>query len=66
MSETRDLSLRHALATLAYRGARALRNAPPEFGDFRMGEKSRTPAAILAHVGDLMDWGLSIANGKQT
>lgn len=26
----------------------------------------RTPVQILAHIGDLFDWGLSIAKGKQT
>jgi hypothetical protein len=57
--------LRHALATLAYRGGKALRGAPAEFAEFRAGITSRTPAEILAHMGDLMDWGLSIAEGKQ-
>src|SRR5438132_14159992 len=50
MAENKELSLRHTLATLAYRGARAVRNAPPEFGDFRAGEKTRTPLTLLAHI----------------
>ena len=58
--------LRHALATVAYRGGKTLRGAPPAFGDFKMDDVGRTPAQILAHVGDLMDWALSIAQGKQT
>lgn len=58
----RDL-LRHTLATVAYRGGKAVRNAPPEFAGFA--GAVRTPAQILAHVGDLLDWGLSIAEGKQ-
>lgn len=57
--------LRHTLATLAYRGGKAVRNAPAEFADFRAGETTRTPAQILAHIGDLMDWALSIARGQQ-
>ena len=57
--------LRHTLATLAYRGGKAIRDAPPKFADFRVGERSRTPVAILAHVGDLLDWALSIARGAQ-
>lgn len=57
--------LRHTLATLAYRGGKTLRNAPPNFSDFRAAEGVRTPGQILAHVGDLFDWGLSIAQGKQ-
>jgi hypothetical protein len=57
--------LRHTVATLAYRAGRALRNAPPEFAGFKADATSRTPAQILAHMGDLFDWALSIANGKQ-
>jgi hypothetical protein len=60
-----NVSLRHTLATLAYRGARAVRNAPSDFADFQAGPSTRKPVRILAHVGDLMDWGLSLANGKQ-
>jgi len=57
--------LRHTLATLAYRAAKALRDAPPEFTGFRCAEGSRTAGQILAHMGDLMDWGESIAKGAQ-
>ena len=57
--------LRHALATLAYRGGKAVRGAPDSFAQFRASEKTRTPGEILAHIGDLMDWGLSIARGQQ-
>jgi hypothetical protein len=55
--------LRHTLATLAYRGAKALRDAPAGFGTFRAFPTTRTPGEILAHVGDLLDWGLSGARG---
>jgi hypothetical protein len=64
MSEELSL-LRHTLATLAYRGGKAVRGAPAEFAKFRAGEKSRTPGEILAHIGDLMDWALSVARGQQ-
>ncbi len=60
----RDL-LRHTLATLAYRGGKTVRDAPAAFAGFRAAEKSRTPAEILAHIGDLLDWALSLAQGKQ-
>jgi hypothetical protein len=56
--------LRHTLATLAYRGGKAVRNAPATFATYRCNETSRTPGQILAHIGDLMDWGLSIAAGR--
>jgi hypothetical protein len=58
--------LRHTVATLAYRGGKALRNAPAGFADFRGCESGRSAGQILAHLGDLLDWGLSIARGKQT
>jgi hypothetical protein len=57
--------LRHALATLAYRGGKAVRHAPQGFADFQAGEGVRTPGQILAHIGDLFDWALSIAMGQQ-
>jgi len=57
--------LRHTLATLAYRGGKAIRDAPNGFSDFRVGDTSRTPGQILAHIGDLLDWGLSLAEGTQ-
>jgi hypothetical protein len=56
---------RHTLATLAYRAGKALRGAPDGFAEFRCGESSRTPGQILAHMGDLFDWALSIAKGKE-
>ena len=61
---TREL-LRHTLATLAYRGGKAIRHAPPEFAGYGSPDTPRTPAKILAHIGDLMDWGLSMARGEQ-
>jgi hypothetical protein len=56
--------LRHAVATLAYRGAKALRGAPEGFGAYRVGAATRTPAQVLAHVGDLLDWALALARGQ--
>ena len=61
----RDL-LRHTVATLAYRGGKAVANAPEGFDQFHANESTRTPGQILAHIGDLLDWGLSIARGEQT
>jgi len=64
MSDSRTL-LRHTLATLAYRGGKAIRNAPPDFASYGGADCPRTPAKILAHIGDLMDWGLSMAEGRR-
>lgn len=57
--------LRHTVATLAYRAGKALRGAPETFAQFSFGEKGRTPVRLVAHMGDLFDWALSIAKGKQ-
>ena len=64
MDPKREL-LRHAVATVAYRGGKAVRGAPADFAGFQAGATTRTPARILAHIGDLFDWALSIAAGKQ-
>jgi len=58
--------LRHTLAALAYRGGKALRDAPAGFASFKAGETSRTPLEILAHMGDLFDWACALAGGQNT
>jgi hypothetical protein len=62
MDEKREL-LRHTLATLAYRAARALDGAPDSFAGFS--GAGRMPVQILAHMGDLLDWALTAAVGKE-
>lgn len=57
--------LRHTIATLAYRASKAVRDAPATFATFDVGNAARRPVQILAHMGDLMDWGLSLAKGSQ-
>lgn len=57
--------LRHCVATLAYRSGKALRGAPEGFAEFRLPGDARSPGEILAHMGDLLDWALSIARGKE-
>lgn len=56
-------TLRHLLATLAYRASKVLRDAPPEFTAFKSPTGTRQPVLIVAHMGDLMDWALTIARG---
>jgi len=55
--------LRHAVATLAYRAAKTMRGAPESFATFRPGPTSKAPVEIVAHMGDLFDWALSLATG---
>jgi hypothetical protein len=57
--------LRHSVATLAYRAAKAVRGAPAEYTGFRAAASSRTPHEILTHMGDLFDWALSMAKGAE-
>lgn len=57
--------LRHAVATVAYRGGKALRGAPETFANYQAADTTRAPAEILAHLGDLFDWALATARGKQ-
>lgn len=61
--EPKRALLRHAVATVAYRGGKAIREVPDAFPAFTPAESSRTPAQILAHLGDLYDWALTIAQG---
>jgi len=64
-ADTKRELLRHTLATLAYRGGKAVSNAPAGFDQFRAGNKTRTPGQILAHIGDLLDWALCLSKGEQ-
>ena len=65
-TEDKRQLLRHTVATIAYRGGKTVSAAPDGFSSFRLNETSRTPEQILAHIGDLFDWALSIASGNQT
>lgn len=56
--------LRHTLATLAYRGGKTLRDAPPGFATQRSDPGTRTPIEILSHIGDLLEWTLHLADGQ--
>ena len=56
---------RHILATIAYRGGKTLRGAPESFAAFRIAETSRTPAQILAHIADLVEWTFRQVRGEQ-
>ena len=64
MIDPKRAFLRHTLATIAYRAAKVERDAPPGFGTFQLGKHARTPVEIVAHLGDLFDWALTMAQGK--
>ena len=64
MDEKRAL-LRHTVATVAYRGGKAVRGAPASFASFSGDASDRTAVKILAHIGDLCDWALTQAQGAE-
>jgi hypothetical protein len=46
----------HLLAALAYRTQKALRDAPPEFAEFRAAEKVRTPHELIRHMDGVLGY----------
>jgi hypothetical protein len=64
MDEKRAL-LRHAVATVAYRGGKAVRGAPESFANYSADGSPRTAVKILTHIGDLYDWALTQAKGAE-
>ena len=63
MAESIQL-LRHSVATLRYRADKVLRDTTPEFATAQLAGGIRTPVEILAHIGDLFDWALRLADGS--
>ena len=55
MDQQRAL-LKHYLAALAYRTQKALRDAPAEFGEFRVAHQVRTPHELIRHMDDVMGY----------
>ena len=58
------IMLRHLVATLAYRAAKVLRDAPADFGGFQVDPERRRPVQIVAHMADLMAWAVTLAHGE--
>ena len=56
--------LRHLIATLAYRAAKVLRDAPPGFATASVGPSTRQPVAIVGHMADLMAWAVTLAHDE--
>jgi hypothetical protein len=63
-NETTRAALRHLTATLAYRAAKVLRDAPADFPQTSIGEGARRPVQILTHMGDLLAWAVSLTKGE--
>lgn len=56
--------LRHALATLAYRAEKVLRDPPATFSGQRVVAEVRSPLEIVGHLGDLVEWAEQLAQGQ--
>jgi hypothetical protein len=57
------LLIRHALATIAYRAAKCLRDAPSHFDTFSAGEGTRTPAELVNHLTGLCYFSQGLLTG---
>jgi hypothetical protein len=62
--ENASVSLRHVIATLAYRAGKTLRSPPAGFGEFRAAPSTRRAIEIVGHMADLMEWAATSVNGK--
>jgi len=61
--QTTRAVVRHLTATLAYRAAKVLRDAPPAFPRTSFGDSTRKPVLIVAHLADLMAWAITLTRG---
>src|SRR4051812_35345522 len=64
LPDTARAALRQLAATLAYRAAKTLRDAPASFATFRITPQSRSAVEIMGHMADLMRWGVWLARGE--
>jgi hypothetical protein len=63
-ADTKREALRHLVATVAYRAAVAIADAPTNFAGFRVHDETRTPGELLAHIGDLLEGSLYLCKGE--
>jgi hypothetical protein len=61
--QTTRAVVRHLTATLAYRAAKVLRDAPPAFAQTSFGDSTRKPVSIVAHLADLIAWAITLTRG---
>jgi hypothetical protein len=52
--DDKRVMLKHFLGALAYRTQKALRDAPPEFAEFRAAAKVRTPHELILHMDSVL------------
>ena len=54
--------LRHFLGAIAYRTAKALRDAPPQYATFEAGAQSRTPRQLVRHMSGVINYALALVH----
>jgi hypothetical protein len=64
MSNPDSTLLRHAVATLAYRASKVLRDFPTDAATLRATPATRTPLELVSHLGDLLEWATAMAQGE--
>lgn len=57
--------LRHFVGAIAYRTAKALRGAPPEFEAFAAGMQVRTPRQLVRHMSGVINYALGLLSGPR-
>jgi len=57
--------LRHFLAALAYRTQKALRDAPEDFGGFRIARGVRTPRELVFHMANVIGYARTFFVGDE-
>jgi hypothetical protein len=65
MTDPKRELLRHAVATIAYRGGKVVRGLTQEQAEIRACEGGRSPLEILAHIGDVLTWMISLVMGDE-
>lgn len=65
MTDDQRNLLRHFLAALAYRTQKALRDAPPDFGEFNSGNDVRTPKELVRHMTSVLGYARTYFVGGQ-
>jgi hypothetical protein len=63
MDDKRAMLL-HFLAALAYRSQKALRGAPPSFGEFEAGNQVRNPKWLVQHMDGVLGYALTCFAGE--
>ena len=57
--------LRHFLAAIAYRTAKALRTAPSDYESFQAGHRTRTPRQLVRHMSGVINYAIGVLGERR-